>query len=76
MTMKEDFIEVIRSRLDRSGAEAVEGLTNSAFGNYLKYKDNIAKSQKCIRYVVSRQVKGVPDPDENALWFKVIGEII
>ncbi|KAL6529489.1 hypothetical protein OROGR_015112 [Orobanche gracilis] len=51
--------------------EAVEGLRASAFGNYLKYKDHIAKSQKCICYVVSRQVEGVPDPDENAMWFKI-----
>ncbi|KAL6495549.1 hypothetical protein OROGR_030112 [Orobanche gracilis] len=76
MTMKEDFIEVIRCRLESSGEEAVEGLRASAFGNYLKYKNHIAKSQKCICYVVSRQVEGVPDPDENAMWFKVNGEII
>ncbi|KAL6532106.1 hypothetical protein OROGR_014076 [Orobanche gracilis] len=56
--------------LESSGEEAVEGLRASAFGNYLKYKDHIAKSQKCICYVVSRQVEGVPDPDENAMWFK------
>ncbi|KAL6550417.1 hypothetical protein OROMI_020905 [Orobanche minor] len=76
MTMKEDFIEVIRCRLESSGEEAVEGMRASAFGNYLKYKDHIAKSQKCICYVVSRQVLGVPDPDENALWFKINGEVI
>ncbi|KAL6551056.1 hypothetical protein OROMI_021544 [Orobanche minor] len=76
MTMKEDFIEVIRRRLESSGEEAVEGMRASAFGNYLKYKDHIAKSQKCICYVVSRQVLGVPDPDENALWFKINGEVI
>ncbi|KAL6552019.1 hypothetical protein OROGR_008173 [Orobanche gracilis] len=76
MTMKEDFIEVILCRLESSGEEAVEGLRASAFGNYLKYKDHIAKSQKCICYVVSRQVEGVPDPDENAMWFKVNGEVI
>ncbi|KAL6584715.1 hypothetical protein OROMI_004004 [Orobanche minor] len=75
MTMKEDFIEVIRFRLESSREEAVEGLRASAFGNYLKYKDHIAKSQKCICYVVSRQVVGVPDPDENALWFKINGEV-
>ncbi|KAL6501120.1 hypothetical protein OROHE_025317 [Orobanche hederae] len=76
MTMEEDFIEVIRCRLESSGEKAVEGLRASAFGNYLKYKDHIAKSQKCICYVVSRQVLGVPDPDENALWFKINGEVI
>ncbi|KAL6513483.1 hypothetical protein OROGR_020969 [Orobanche gracilis] len=76
MTMKEDFIEVILCSLEPSGEEAVEGLRASAFGNYLKYKDHIAKSQKCICYVVSRQVEGVPDPDENAMWFKVNGEVI
>ncbi|KAL6532112.1 hypothetical protein OROGR_014082 [Orobanche gracilis] len=76
MTMKEDFIEVIRCRLESSGEEAVEGLRASAFGNYLKYKDHITKSQKCICYVVSRQVEGVPDPDENAMWFKLNEEII
>ncbi|KAL6536069.1 hypothetical protein OROHE_012913 [Orobanche hederae] len=76
MTMKEDFIEVIRCRLESSGEEAVEGLRASAFGNYLKYKDHIAKSQKCICYVVSRQVEGVPDPDENSMWFKINGEVI
>ncbi|KAL6573103.1 hypothetical protein OROHE_002579 [Orobanche hederae] len=76
MTMKENFIEVVRCRLESSGEEAVEGLRASAFGNYLKYKDHIAKSRKCICYVVSRQVEGVPDPDENAMWFKVNGEVI
>ncbi|KAL6506717.1 hypothetical protein OROHE_022549 [Orobanche hederae] len=76
MTMKEDFIEVIRCRLESSGEEAVEGLRASAFGNYPKYKDHIAKSQKCICCIVSRQVEGVPDPDENAMWFKVNGEVI
>ncbi|KAL6519555.1 hypothetical protein OROHE_017375 [Orobanche hederae] len=76
MTMKEDCIEVIRCRLESSGEEAVEGLRASVLGNYLKYKDHIAKSQKCICYVVSRQVEGVPDPDENAMWFKVNGEVL
>ncbi|KAL6525427.1 hypothetical protein OROHE_015734 [Orobanche hederae] len=76
MPMKEDFIEVIRCRLESSGTEVVKGLRASAFGNYLKYKDHIAKSQKCICYVVSRQVESVPDPNENAMWFKVNGEVI
>ncbi|KAL6543221.1 hypothetical protein OROHE_010741 [Orobanche hederae] len=76
MTMKENFIEVIRCRLESSGEEAVEGLRASTFGNYLKYKDHIVKSQKCICYIVLRQVEGIPDPDENAMWFKVNGEAI
>lgn len=74
--MKGNFFAILRSRLDAHGTEAVAALRRSTFGIYLNYDNRTTQSKKCMNYLVSRQVNGTPDPDPNAIWFKVRGQII
>lgn len=73
--MKENTFAVVRNRLQSCGQEAVAAFEASAFGSYLGYYNSTVQSQRCMHYLLSRQVIGVPDPDPNSIWFKVHDQI-
>lgn len=76
MSGKENLIGVIRKKLLSYSLAVTTALDNSALGVYMRYPDTIVKSGKCIHYMISREVRGTPDPDPTAVFYQVEDHVV